>query len=226
MKFRLALVAAALAASGIAHAATYDYSVWTAAPANAPGATGVVATSYGNVGVTYVGTGFYQGDMPNWSAETSTWAGGAVSNVPTYGVDGILHLQGGTDASNTITFSQAITNPVMTIWSLGQNNDPTTFVFSGNAVPTVVAGGPSAEYGGIAITASGNTVTGIEGNGTVEFMGTFTSISWTNPLAENWYGFSVGAPDVAAAVPEPGSMGLLLAGLTLVGLAARRRQKR
>ena len=70
---------------------------------------------------------------------------------------------------------------------------------------------------------SGNNVYGAEGNGTVEFMGTYTSISWTNPTNENWYGFNVGVAGVAAAVPEPASMGLMLAGLTLVGLAMRRK---
>ena len=50
-----------------------------------------------------------------------------------------------------------------------------------NATPVFVSGGPSAEYGGSAITIAGNDVLGSEGNGTVQFIGTFTSLSWTNP---------------------------------------------
>ena len=88
-----------------------------------------------------------------------------------------------------------------------------------------VAGGPGAEYGGSSIAVSGNDVVGTEGDGTVQFIGTFTSISWTNPVAEDWYGFNVGVAGVAAAVPEPGEMGMLLAGLTLTGLAVRRRRQ-
>ena len=88
--------------------------------------------------------------------------------------------------------------------------------------PVFVAGGPNAQYGGASISVSGNTVSGREGNGTVQFMGTYSSLSWTNPVYENWYGFNVG---IAAAVPEPQAMRLMLPGLLVVALAAARRRR-
>jgi hypothetical protein len=54
----------------------------------------------------------------------------------------------------------------------------------------------------------------------VEFFGTFSSISWTNPGYENWYGFTVGE-----AVPEPLTLSLFGAGLAGV-FAMRRRKKK
>jgi len=92
------------------------------------------------------------------------------------------------------------------------------------STPIFVSGGPSNEYGGSAISVIGDTVYGVEGNGTVQFKGTFTSISWTNPVYENWYGFDVGVAGVAAAVPEPETYALMLAGLAAVGFVARRRR--
>ena len=85
---------------------------------------------------------------------------------------------------------------------------------------TIQSGGPNAEFGGAAITAVGNTVSGAEGNGVIQFDGILTSITWTNPIFENWYGFTVGVP--VAAIPEPETYALMLAGLALLGARARR----
>jgi len=220
MKFKLAFAAAALAASGLAQSATIDWNSWTSNSA------GSISTTSGPLAVTYSGqmSGFYT-NYPSWGPSSTFADGSIVANGPT-GSDGIIYLTGGsTTVVDTVTFSQAVTDPVFSIWSLGQNGDTASFNFIG-ATPVLVSGGPGAEYGGQSITVSGNNVYGEEGDGTVEFVGTFKSISWTNPTYENWYGFDVGVAGIAAAVPEPGSTGLLLAGLTLVGLAARRRQKR
>ena len=43
---------------------------------------------------------------------------------------------------------------------------------------------------------------------------------------DHWHGFHVGIAGVAAPVPEPGSVGLLLAGLAMVALALRRKVHR
>ena len=110
-------------------------------------------------------------------------------------------------------------NPVLAIWSLGQPSVPAQFVFGQSF--TIQSGGSNAEFGGSTITALGNTVSGNEGNGVIQFNGTLTSITWSNPMLENWYGFTVGVP--VAAVPEPETYALLLAGLALLGARARRR---
>jgi hypothetical protein len=176
--------------------------------------------------VTFSTTNFHSdiASYPSWTP-TTTWADGVVVNNAPVSANGIMQLDGGTAALNTLTFSTPVVNPVIAIWSLGASGAPASFVFG--ATPVLIAGGPSAEYGGSSITVSGNTVSGAEGNGTVEFLGTFSSITWTNPQFEFWYGFNVGAPSVAtAAVPEPSSLSLLAIGtVILIGYGWRRRKQ-
>ena len=84
------------------------------------------------------------------------------------------------------------------------------------------AGGPNAQFGGASIAVAGNVVSGNEGNGVVEFTGSFSSISWTNTF-ENFYGFTVGGTAEAVSVPEPATLALL--GLGLAGLGFSRRKQ-
>jgi hypothetical protein len=222
MNFKFALAAAALAVSGLANAATINWNTWSS------NSSGTITTTSGPIAVTYGGEMSGQfANYPSWGPSATFADGTIVANGPV-AANGIVRLigGGGREATvDTITFSRPVVNPVFSIWSLGQAGNTAAFNFF-DATPMLVAGGPSAEYGGGSITVSGNEVLGTEGNGTVQFIGTYTSISWTNPVAEDWYGFDVGAPGAAAAVPEPGEMGMLLAGLTLTGLAIRRRSLR
>jgi hypothetical protein len=64
---------------------------------------------------------------------------------------------------------------------------------------------------------NGVTVSGIEGNGSIQFLGTYSSLSWTNPQYEDYYGFNVG---VVSVVPEPSAM--VLSPLCLAALLCRR----
>ena len=213
MKLKYALAAATLAVSGLAQSAAIDWNQWTSNSTGSIASTPVTITFTGQNG------GGWSASYPSYGP-AATWADGTVvSNAPT---GGIVVLSGGNTNVNTVTFSQAVTNPIFAIWSLGQGGINASFNFIG-ATPVFVSGGASAEYGGSSISVSGNNVSGNEGNGTVEFLGTYTSLSWTNPTYEYWYGFNVGITDVAPSVPEPASIGLMLAGLTLVGLARRRK---
>ena len=222
-----------LAGASVAFATAANATVWTDwSNSYTTGQTGAQATgSLGGVGVTYngeiAGNAYAQAGCaglcfgyPSWQPSTS-FAGGAVTNAPPPGFGAIQLIGGAGTGTDTITFSAPVNDPVIAIWSLGSqppNSDiHAQLVF--DLPPTIVAGGPSSEYAGQAITLSGNTVTGFEGNGTVEFLDKgVTSITFTTPVYENWYAFTVGA-----AVPEPSTWALMLIGFAGVGYAGYRK---
>jgi hypothetical protein len=217
------VLAAAAILCGAAGQARADFIYWNSWTSNSGGSMTVGATP---VTVSFA-TSNDHADVPNypsWTPATS-WADGVVVNNAPVRANGIMQLDGGTSALNTLTFSTPVENPVIAIWSLGQPGLTASFVF--NATPVLIAGGPSAEYGGSSISVSGNTVLGNEGNGTVEFVGTYSSITWTNPQFEFWYGFDVGSPaPAAAAAPEPASLTLLAIGaVSIFGYGWRRRKR-
>jgi len=137
-----------------------------------------------------------------------------------------IRLIGGNDSvTDTILFSAPVLNPVMAIWSLGQTGDQAEFDFSKSLVFSIVTGGPTDQYHGGSITQLNNNISGVEGNGTIQFSGLITSISWTTPVAEDWYGFAVGTAGVSA-VPEPSTWAMMILGFMGVGFMAYRRKGR
>lgn len=214
MNLKPLAIAAMLACSAGLQAAPAYWNTWSSTTA------GTLAAPGGTIAVTFAGPAFgFALPYPSWTPPATFADGSTVDNGPV-AANGIMQLTGGSDRLNTVSFSVPVVDPVMAIWSLGQGGIDAKFVFAGLS-PVFVSGGPSAEYGGVSVTVAGDTVSGREANGTIQFKGTYTSISWTNPVYEYWYGFNVGVAE--AAVPEPESMSLLLAGLGLLAAVARRR---
>jgi hypothetical protein len=93
----------------------------------------------------------------------------------------------------------------------------------------VEGGGPSNEYGGssIHLVPGNNAITGNEGNGVIEFIGNYSSITFTNPVFENWYGFTLGVAGLAVSPPPPSApepATFVLLGVCLVGLGVALRK--
>jgi hypothetical protein len=205
-----------LIGSAPASAATI-WTDWLTAQNGGPGsATG----NLGGVSVSYSGglVGSVLNGFSNVWAPPTTYVGGVVDTSPA-SVGDDLRLNGAFTGVNTITFATPVINPLFAIWSLGQPGFAASFSF--NQTPTFVVGGPNSQFGGSAINVAGNTVSGFEGNGIVQFIGTFNSISWTNSF-ENFYAFTVGS-NGEREVPEPASLLLVASGV--LGVLARRRSR-
>ncbi len=215
-----ALLFATCAASlpTLAHADTIVWTNWSTASAAAGSATGTI----GGITVSYSGQTSGLTSTPSWTP-ASTFTGGVVGNAPPSGPS--IQIEGGSLINETITFSSTVVDPIFAIWSLGQNGNPATFDFSSkNEQPfNLLGGGPSTEFHGTGLTSSGAVVSGVEGNGLVQFLGSFDSITFTTPNFENYYAFTVGydatlTPGGPETSPVPAPATLALFGLGLSAL--------
>jgi hypothetical protein len=122
--------------------------------------------------------------------------------------------------TNTLTFERPIEDLVMAFVSIGQPSVGVNYNF--NSPFTLLSEG-QGWWGNGSWAQSGNTLTGYEAHGVIQFDNSLTSLSWINTPGEYWHGFTVGAPN--QSVPEPSTMLLLGSGmLGLVALGRRRKE--
>jgi hypothetical protein len=140
-------------------------------------------------------------------------------NVPSLPSNGDFVFAGGFgNPSQTLTFSRPVQNIVMNIWSLGGGGDVGSFQFDQPFLVLSQDSRPGNDF-----TVIGNTLSGNEASGTIEFTGEFSSFSWTVPNPEWGFGWNIGASSVSA-VPEPSTLALAVMGGLGTLLLFRRRK--
>ena len=209
-------------------AADLNWTAWTTITTGSAGsASGTVAGGSGPISVTYAGdvhtASQTDASGTNYWVLPSTYSftSGNLTINPPPGV-GIITSLGGTATTYTITFSEPVTNPVLAIASLGNTTGGGSRDYNFDQPFTLLKAGVGF-FNGDATTLTqptGSILRGSEGNGLIQFTGTLSTISWTNPVAETWSGFTVGV----APVPEPSIVMITLASITgLAGLQWKRR---
>ena len=198
------------AAASTASATTVQWADWTSATT---GLSGSASGTIGAVGVTYSGElwGAQTAGGTNYWTPPATYISGTVWNAPP--PSDILQFGGGTPNLYTITFSTPVTNPIMAICSLGTPGALSVLTFNQNF--NLLSQGPGFFGSGFLIPSASNVLHGSEGYGVIQFIGTMTSISWTDPHLEQWHGIQI------ALVPAPGAAALLGLG----ALVATRRRR-
>ncbi len=162
------------------------------------------ATTVGNTGVYY------------WSPG-ATFTNSVVNSLPD--TSDVITLIGGVGITSTLTFSAPVTDLYMDILSLGAPGRSNAFVFN-HTFSILSQGGDYWKPTGVncSLTPSGNSLTGIEGSGCILFPGTITSLSWTISNYEPYAGFTIGM----TAIPEPGTLAIMVLGSAVVFWGRRR----
>ncbi len=188
----------------------YYYVDWTAADAGAGTASGTISLPGGQtVGVSLrvrnpngSAGSFYSSQLgcgtAFWTANSSApYISASVLNGPP--ACDIIQLQGGSSSTYEITFSEPVSDPIMPVLSLGSGPNPTYYDFDRQF--QVVSTGPGYFGNGPFRADPGEVLYGAEGHGTIRFIGSIATLSWTVPHAEWWHGFTFGIRGKASANP-------------------------
>lgn len=189
----------------------YYYVDWTAANAGAGTASGTISLPGGQtVGVSLRvrnpngSAGSFFGSQLTcgtafWTANNSApYKSASVLNGPP--ACDIIQLAGGSSSTYEITFSEPVSDPIMPVLSLGNHGAPTYYDFDRQF--QVVSSGTGYWGSGTFRADPGEVLLGAEGHGTIRFIGSITTLSWTVPRPEYWHGFTFGIRGRAAADPN------------------------
>ena len=206
--FALATGLAAVALTTTAFAATYNYVNWTTADVAGGTASGIIPlVGDAGVGVTFTATTADGGAGDLYGAQTggngtnywtpaATYESSEVENAPP--TSDIIQLAGGENETYTVNLSEPIVDPIMAIVSLGAAGAAITYNFDS---PFTIVSQGTDDWGGSStslVQLPNNVLQGSEGSGVIQFIGTYSTFSWTVPSPESWHGFTFGILTSAA----------------------------
>jgi hypothetical protein len=176
---------------------TYYWTDWvTIRRGDDGGVEGTLTLPTGALAITYSGQ-FYgaqvDGGMEIWTPE-SPYLSAAVGNGPR-GSD-VVMIEGGNDVPLIVRFARPVVDPVIAFYSLGNLQKEAYNQFE---LPFELVSSGAGLYGNAPLRQDpGNKLAGRESYGTIRFKGTYSTLRWTAPVGEQWHGFTVGIPEVAA----------------------------
>lgn len=218
----LSTIVALAIAAGTNAQVPYAYTDWLAPSTN--GALGTITVPNSTtIGVAYTGTyfGLQLNGGTNYWVPSAPYTGSQVLNAPS--TPDIIEIIGGPPnaINHSLTFDQPVSGLVMDWVSLGTPGLTASLTFD-QQFSLISQGTGYWGPGTLSQNAQNpNTLDGNEGHGTILFTGpAFTTLTWTDTVAEQWHGFTVGVP-----VPEPTSLFVLAIGASTV-VALRRAKGR
>ena len=163
----------------------------------ASGATGSINNNGATVGLSLTGevnansffnTFYWYGGTYNpASAYTDSTGADNVGNGPN-GTDRIAQtgLTAPADKAHTLTFGSSVQDVVMAVWSLGSPSTVSSLLFTQDF--EILSSDRMTKN----ITANGYELEGYEGAGIIQFLGSYSSISWAVTAPEFYSAFNVG----------------------------------
>ncbi|MCK5492198.1 MAG: PEP-CTERM sorting domain-containing protein [Candidatus Omnitrophica bacterium] len=195
--------------------------------------TNEMGISFAQMGTNASEIDYWQNNRTGRDAATSPHTSSFVDNIPTDTDIIALRYQG----LQTLSFSEAIANPVFAYVSLNENGygfDQDFEILSfGHSSDGNDGGywGTGTSYKSIVEVSPGiyeyRLLGTGEPHGAIRFTGTFDTVSWSSLSSENWNGFTVGiegTADEIFPIPEPATM--LLLGSGLLGLFGFKRKRK
>ena len=163
----------------------------------ASGATGSINNNGATVGLSLTGevNAVSVDNASNWygstynpaSAYTDTTNQDNVGNGPN-GTDRIAQtgFTATADKAHTLTFGSSVQDVVMAVWSLGNPSVVSSLLFTQDF--EILSSDRMTKN----VTANGYELEGYEGAGIIQFLGSYSSISWTVTAPEFYSAFNVG----------------------------------
>lgn len=184
------------------------------------GSNGSAVGDLNGITVTYTGDtrGIYQ-DRNDLFNNAASYLEGQSAFTPSLPIADGIETYGQTGITHTLTFSNAVLNPIIWINSLGRGDNwgPSfnqEWTFDANF--TLLSSFETDIYR--MIQTSSNSLLGEEGHGSIQFSGLYTSISWTSDNYEEGQAFTVGFDNAIVPATSPSSWLLVILSLWAVSL--------